>query len=195
MSIDCIFCVLDLILILQKHDGGHEEDALLASSDSGGSAYPPSSSSAVSPSNISIQDVQPLPQPATAVPVYTPYHPRMLSTRNQSYDVDSEVILKPPKNKSYKPNEIKLLGKRFRKVDLRGALIGTGYDTRQKLLYRNLEGVNIIYSSLPHEEQLEVDALVEYDPLAVNQACGIAQSSGNGGEMVIVVVRYQKYTK
>ena len=53
------------------------------------------------------------------------------------------VILKPPKNKSYKPNEIKLLGKRFRKVDLRGALIGTGYDTRQKLLYRNLEGVNI----------------------------------------------------
>lgn len=105
------------------------------------------------------------------------------------------VILKPPKNKSYKPNEIKLLGKRFRKVDLRGALIGTGYDTRQKLLYRNLEGVNIIYSSLSHEEQLEVDALVEYDPLAVNQACGIAQSSGNGGEMVIVVVRYQKYTK
>jgi hypothetical protein len=103
------------------------------------------------------------------------------------------VILKPPKNKSYKPNEIKLLGKRFRKVDLRGALIGTGYDTRQKLLYRNLEGVNIIYSSLSHE--LEVDALVEYDPLAVNQACGIAQSSGNGGEMVIVVVRYQKYTK
>ena len=55
------------------------------------------------------------------------------------------MILKPPKNKSYKPNEIKLLGKRFRKVDLRGALIGTGYDTRQKLLYRNLEGVNIIY--------------------------------------------------
>ena len=53
------------------------------------------------------------------------------------------VILKPPKNKSYKPNEIKLPGKRFRKVDLRGALIGTGYDTRQKLLYRNLEGVNI----------------------------------------------------
>ena len=105
----------------------------------------------------------------------------------------SGVILKPPKNKSYKPNEIKLLGKRFRKVDLRGALIGTGYDTRQKLLYRNLEGVNIIYSSLSHE--LEVDALVEYDPLAVNQACGIAQSSGNGGEMVIVVVRYQKYTK
>jgi len=42
-------------------------------------------------------------------------------------------------------------------------------------------------------KQLEVDALVEYDPLAVNQACGIAQSSGNGGEMVIVVVRYQKY--
>ena len=87
----------------------------------------------------------------------------------------------------------KIAGKRFRKVDLRGALIGTGYDTRQKLLYRNLEGVNIIYSSLSHE--LEVDALVEYDPLAVNQACGIAQSSGNGGEMVIVVVRYQKYTK
>ena len=46
-----------------------------------------------------------------------------------------------------------------------------------------------------HMKQLEVDALVEYDPLAVNQACGIAQSSGNGGEMVIVVVRYQKYTK
>ena len=44
-------------------------------------------------------------------------------------------------------------------------------------------------------KQLEVDALAEYDPLAVNQACGIAQSSGNGGEMVIVVVRYQKYTK
>jgi len=107
----------------------------------------------------------------------------------------SGVILKPPKNKSYKPNEIKLLGKRFIRVDLRGALIGTGYDTRQKLLYRNLQGVNIIYSSLSHEEQLEVDALVEYDPLAVNQACGIAQSSGNGGEMVIVVVRYQKYTK
>ena len=103
------------------------------------------------------------------------------------------MILKPPKNKSYKPNEIKLLGKRFRKVTK--ILIGTGYDTRQKLLYRNLEGVNIIYSSLSHEEQLEVDALVEYDPLAVNQACGIAQSSGNGGEMVIVVVRYQKYTK
>ena len=63
-------------------------------------------------------------------------------------------------------------------------LLGQG--TRQKLLYtdtyRNLEGVNIIYSSLPHEEQLEVDALIEYDPLAVNQACGIAQSSGNGGE-------------
>ena len=108
------------------------------------------------------------------------------------------VILKPPKNKSYKPNEIKLLGKRFRKVDLRGALIGTGYDTRQKLLYRNLEGVNIIYSSLSHEALVEYDlfdALVEYDPLAVNQACGIAQSSGNGGEMVIVVVRFQKYTK
>ena len=145
MSIGWIFCVMDLILILQKHDGGHEEDALLASSDSGGSAYPPSSSSTLSSITIPIQDVQPLPQPATAVPVYTPYHPRMLSTRNQSYDVDSEVILKPPKNKSYKPNEIKLLGKRFRKVDLRGALIGTGYDTRQKLLYRNLEGVNIIY--------------------------------------------------
>ena len=45
------------------------EHALIASSDSGGSAYPPSSSSAVSPSTISIQDVQPLPQPATAVPV------------------------------------------------------------------------------------------------------------------------------
>ena len=88
MSIGWIFCVLDLILILQKHDGGHEEDALLVSSDSGGSVYPPSSSSTLSSITIPIQDVQPLPQPATAVPVYTPYHPRMLSTRNQSYDVE-----------------------------------------------------------------------------------------------------------
>ena len=64
------------------------EDALLASSDSGGSAYPPSSSSTLSSITIPIQDVQPLPQPATAVPVYTPYHPRMQlwRRRNQSYD-------------------------------------------------------------------------------------------------------------
>ena len=78
------------------------EHALLASSDSGGSAYPPSSSSAVSPSTISIQDVQPLPQPATAVPVKNNSVDGSSSTNaaveKKKPKLRSGVILKPSKD-------------------------------------------------------------------------------------------------
>ena len=94
------------------------EHALLASSDSGGSAYPPSSSSTVSSSTISIQDVQPLPQPATAVPVKNNSVHTSSSTNaaveKKKPKMPCGVILKPPKDdRAYNPNEIKLLGKRF----------------------------------------------------------------------------------
>jgi len=75
----------------------------------------------------------------------------------ESYDVDSEVILKPPKNKSYKPNEIKLLGKLFQRLIFVMLLLGQG--TRQKLLYTGILRVLPLYI---RHCQLEVDALVKY---------------------------------
>ena len=104
------------------------EDALLASSDSGGSAYPPSSSSAVSPSTISIQDVQPLPQPATAVPVKNNSVHTSSSTNaaveKKKPKLRCGVILKPPKDgRTYNPNEQNYYQKRELRKDIVDALL------------------------------------------------------------------------
>ena len=128
------------------------EHALLASSDSGCSAYPPSSSSTLSSITIPIQDVQPLPQPATAVPVKNNSVHTSSSTNaaveKKKPKMPCGVILKPPKNKSYRPKDIKILGKRFDKKDIVDALLEAGYSSDSSI-YRNLDGVSkIAYSSL-----------------------------------------------
>jgi len=76
------------------------------------------------------------------------------------------IIIKPPKNGSdkYSIKEIQLLGSKFTKNDLVPAIVKSDFGPLQRTLYRNLEGVKVVYQSLSPEEQSEVDTLILLDP-------------------------------
>ena len=104
----------------------------------------------VSSSTIQIQDVEPLSQPATAVSVKNNSVDGSSSTnqlwRRRNLKLRSGVILKPPKDgRAYKPNEIKLLGKRFPGKILQMPFLRQGTRTRQKLLYTGILRVLTLY--------------------------------------------------
>ena len=115
------------------------QNALLAISDSDGSAYPHRSSPSTSTDIILVQHAQPPSRAATAVPVRNKVD--SLSSTNEDEKKKKQpvlryrfrVILKPPIGKSYKPNEIRLLGKIFHKVDIRDALLEANISHARRL--------------------------------------------------------------